>query len=336
MQGRSVPAVTLVLVGAFVTGLAPGFTKADDMAPLQLVTKIPLGEVTGRIDHMAVDLARRRLFVAELGSDSVGIVDLKTSQVSARIPALNEPQGLAYLASNDMLYVASGGDGSVRLFRGEDLNSAGSIQLGEDADNIRIDSAGKRVFVGYGNGALAIIDAGEGQKVSDIALDGHPESFQLEGGGSRIFVNVPDAGAIEVADQQRGEVTARWTTGQAGENYPMTLDEASQQVLVVFRRPATLVAFSMQDGAPVASAEACGDADDLFVDTKRNRVYVSCGEGYLDVFQPEGGGFRRIVQLPTSPGARTSLLVPELDRLFLAVRAGATEKAAIWVYQPMP
>jgi hypothetical protein len=116
----------------------------------------------------------------------------------------------------------------------------------------------------------------------------------------------------------------------------MALDEANRRVLVVFRKPATLTAFSMQDGAPVESAEACGDADDVFVDTKRHRVYVSCGEGYLDVFEPEDGGFRRVAHIPTAPGARTSLFVPELDLLFLAVRAGAAEKAAIWVYRAAP
>jgi hypothetical protein len=333
MRRLSLLAARILVAGVFVAAVAPHVAQAVESVPLQLVTKIPLGEVKGRIDHMAVDLARQRLFVAELGNESVGIVDLRTSQVSGRIGGLKEPQGVGYVGSNDTLYVAGAGDGTVHLFRGQDLKDAGSIRLGEDADNIRIDSASNQVFVGYGKGALAIIDAGTNRKVADIALNGHPESFRLESGGSRIFVNVPDARSIEVADRRRDEAADRWTTGQAGENYPMALDEASRQVLVVFRKPATLAAFSMQDGTPVASARTCGDADDVFVDAKRHRVYVSCGEGYLDVFEPEGGGFRRIAHLPTAPGARTSLFVPELDRLFLAVRAGATEKAAIWVYQ---
>ncbi|WP_318607711.1 hypothetical protein [Mesorhizobium sp. BAC0120] len=329
-------AVSILLAGAFVAATAPPVAQAAEAAPLQLVTKIPLGEVKGRIDHMAIDLAGQRLFVAELGNDSVGIVDLKTSQVSGRVRGLKEPQGVGYVGSNDTLYVADAGDGTVHLFRGQDLKKAGRIRLGEDADNIRIDSAGNQVFVGYGKGALAIIDASKKRKVADIALDGHPESFRLESGGSRIFVNVPDAHAIEVADRQGNKVDTRWATAQAGENYPMALDEASRQVIVVFRKPATLAAFSMQDGAPVARAAVCGDADDVFVDATRHRVYVSCGEGYLDVFEPEDGGFRRIAHLATAPGARTSLFVSELDLLFLAVRAGTTEKAAIWTYRPTP
>jgi DNA-binding beta-propeller fold protein YncE len=336
MRRISVQVASVVLAGAFVAAAAPRVAQVAESAPLQLVTKIPLGEVKGRIDHMAVDLARQRLFVAELGNDSVGIVDLKASQVSDRIRGLKEPQGVGYVGSNDTLYVANAGDGTVRLFRAQGLKEAGSIPLGEDADNVRIDSSRNQVFVGYGRGALAIIDPDNNRKVADIALDGHPESFRLESGGSRIFVNVPDAHTIAVADRERGGVAARWATGRAGENYPMALEEASGRVLVVFRKPATLAAFSMQDGARVATAETCKDSDDVFVDPKRHRVYVSCGEGYLDIFEPQGGGFRRTAHLPTAPGARTSLFVPELDRLFLAIRAGTAGKAAIWVYRPTP
>ena len=336
MPGFSRPAPLILLICVFVAAAAPRVAQPAEGAPLQLVTKVPLGEVRGRIDHMAVDVARQRLFVTELGNNSLGIVDLRASQVSGRLNGVKQPQGVGYVGSNDTLYVADAGDGTVHLFRGQDLKKAGHIRLGEDADNIRIDSAGHQVFVGYGKGALAIIDASSNRKVADIALDGHPESFQLENGGSRIFVNVPDAHTIEVADRQGNKVDARWKTDKAGENYPMALNEPSRQVIVVFRKPATLAAFSMQDGAPVARAAVCGDADDVFVDAKRHRVYVSCGEGYLDVFEPEGGAFRRIAHLTTAPGARTSLFVTELDLLFLAVRAGTAEKAAIWIYRPAP
>jgi hypothetical protein len=131
-------------------------------------------------------------------------------------------------------------------------------------------------------------------------------------------------------------VIARWTMVQAADNFPMALDEALRRVLVVFRKPAILAAFSMQDGSQVASEETCGDADDVFVDARRDRVYVSCGDGFLDVFEPNGERYRRTAHLPTAPGARTSLFVPELNRLFLAVREGVANRAAIWVYVPLP
>ncbi len=326
---------TLIGIAFSAAVMLPAAHAAESM-PLQLEAKIPLGDVKGRIDHMAIDPASQRLFVAELGNDSVGIVDLGASKVSGRLRGLKQPQGVGYVPSTDTLYVANAGDGSVRLFRGQDLKEAGRLALGDDADNVSVDSAGNRVIVGYGEGALAIIDAKENRSVAGIGLDGHPESFRLESGGRRVFVNVPDAHAIEVADRQSGKVTAKWPTGQSSANFPMTLDEASRQVLVVFRGPAMLTAYSMQDGVPVASARTCGDADDVFVDAKRRRVYVSCGEGYLDVLDQNEGSFRRLAHIPTAPGARTALFVPELDRLFLAVRASAHEPAAIWVYRPEP
>jgi hypothetical protein len=336
MRGIFLQVVGTLMGTAFSTVVTPQAAHAAESMPLQLEAKIPLGDVKGRIDHMAVDLDRQRLFVAELGNDSVGIIDLPASKVSGRIRGLKEPQGVGYVRSTDTLYVANAGDGSVRLFKGQDLKETGRIELGDDADNVRFDSAGNRVIVGYGDGALALIDAEENRTVTEIALDGHPESFRLESGGSRVFVNVPDAHAIEVADRPSGKVIAKWPTGHSSANFPMALDEASQQVLVVFRNPPTLTAFSMKDGANVASAKTCGDSDDVFVDAKRRRVYVSCGEGYLDVFEPDAGTFRRIAHLSTAPGARTSLFVPELDRLFLAVRARDQEPAAIWVYRPDP
>ena len=177
---------------------------------------------------MAVDLSRGRLFVAELGNNSVGIIDLKTSKVLSRITGLKEPQGVGYMPSTDLLYVANAGDGSVRLFRGTDLKEAGRIDLGDDADNVRIDPSGRRVFVGYGRGALAAIDAERNVKTSDIALDGHPESFRLESGGSRIFVNVPDAHAIDVVDRDSGKTIAKWPTGTLRGNFAMTLDDESR------------------------------------------------------------------------------------------------------------
>jgi hypothetical protein len=320
-----------VLLGA----AGPPDGHAADSAPLQLEAKIPLGQVVGRIDHMAVDLPRHRLFVAELGNNSVGVVDLQAAKILHRITGLKEPQGVGYVPSSDIVYVANAGDGSVRLFRGADFQEAGRMDLGDDADNIRVDAAARRVFVGYGKGALASIDAESNRKIADIALDDHPESFRLESGGSRIFVNVPDARAIEVVDRNDGRRLAKWSIGARDSNFPMTLDEASGQVIVVFRNPATLVAFAMADGKEVTSASTCGDADDVFADAKRHRIYVSCGDGFLDVFEPHETAYRRIGHIQTASGARTSLYVPELDRLVLAVRAGS-QPAEIWVYRPSP
>ena len=314
--------------------LWPAATGAQTASPsLILEAKIPLGQVSGRIDHLGIDLKRQRLLVAELGNNSLGVFDLAAGKVLSRISGLSEPQGVAYVPFSDSVFVANAGDGSVRVLRGEDLTPISRIELGDDADNVRVDTSRNRVLVGYGKGALAVIDPASVSKTADIRLKAHPEGFQIDETGTQVFVNVPDAREISVVDLVAGS-TLSFPTQGAGSNFPMAIDGDTHRVLVVFRNPPTLMALSSQDGHVVAKTETCGDADDVFVDRKRRRVYVSCGEGVVDVFEANEGGYRRLARVPTVPGARTSLFVPELDRLFVAVRAGSNEPAAIWVFRP--
>ncbi|MDB6159248.1 MAG: hypothetical protein JWO04_2954 [Gammaproteobacteria bacterium] len=301
---------------------------------METEAKIPLGEVRGRIDHLAIDVPRQRLYVAELGNDSMGVVDLKERNTIRTLSGLREPQGIAYVPSTDTVYVANAGDGSVRLFQGADLTPGGQIALGSDADNVRVDDRASRVFVGYGDGALAVIDAKTHSKVGEIGLKGHPESFRLESAGPRIFVNVPDAHAIAVVDQTSDKQVASWQTGGLRANYPLALDE-SGHVLAVFRHPARVGVFQAQDGRLLSSFDTCGDSDDVFVDAKRHRVYVICGEGFIDTFAQDGDQFRRIGHLATVGGARTGLFSPDTDRLYLAARATLAHPASIWVLRPV-
>jgi DNA-binding beta-propeller fold protein YncE len=329
--------IARVLAGVALANTADqASAQAADTAPLQLEAKIPLGDVRGRIDHMAVDLKRQRLFVAELGNDTVGIVDLPNRKLIRRIAGLKEPQGVGYEPSSDTLYVANARDGSVQLFDGSDYKATGRIELGSDADNIRIDAVTHRVLIGYGSGALAVIDPSTRNKVGDISLKAHPESFQIDPDTGQIFVNVPEARGIAVVDHGSQRQIGKWSLANRGANFPMTLDPVRRHVLVIFRSPAELGVFSMKDGKPVTTIETCGDADDLFIDSKRARVYVSCGAGFLDVLEAKDATYRRIVRIPTVSGARTSLFVPEMDRLMLAVRASSGEPAAIWIFRPMP
>ena len=329
-------AAVLAGVVALANAAVQASARSADTGPLQLEAKIPLDEVRGRIDHMAVDLKRQRLFVAELGNNSLGVIDLTNRKLIRTITGLKEPQGVGYEPSTDTLYVANAGDGSVRLFEGSNYNSAGRIELGSDADNIRVDAAAKRVFIGYGSGALAVIDPSTRSKVGDVPLKAHPESFQIDPDTNQIFVNVPDARGIAVVDRVSQKQIAKWPLTDQGANFPMALNHVRRQVLVIFRTPAELGVFSMMGGEVIATPETCGDADDLFLDAKRSRVYVSCGAGFLDVLETKEAAYQRIARIPTVSGARTSLFVPEMDRLFVAARASSGEPAAIWIFRPMP
>ena len=327
----------LLIIAIAIWYSAPVQGAEDDTNNvLVLEAKVPLGDVRGRIDHLAADLGRKRLFVAELGNGSVGVVDLAAGKLLRRIGGLKEPQGVGYVPSVDALYAASRGDGSVRVFSGDDYAAAGRIDLGDDADNVRVDLATNTVFVGYGAGALAAIDPKTGKNTDDIRLAAHPEGFQLSASTNRIFVNVPERRAIVAIDRASGQQQASWPTPNARDNFPMTLDEANRRVIVVFRNPARLDVFAMTSGEKIAEQNTCGDSDDVFMDAKRNRVYVSCGDGSIDVFAVEGTSYRRLGRLSTVRGARTSLFIPAMDRLAVAVRANGREPAAIWVYRPRP
>jgi YVTN family beta-propeller protein len=327
-----------IAIGAamLVSGASRLGAQPAEPQPLTLEAKILLGDVRGRIDHMAIDPIRNRLFVAELGNDSVGVVDLASGKVKHRISELTEPQGVAYDLSTDMLYVANAGDGSVRVFRGSDYTEDGRIELGNDADNIRIDPATQRVLVGYGDGAIAAIDLMQRRKIAEYAVPAHPEGFQLDHPTGRIFVNVPKAAAIVVIDGLTGQQAARWPLQGAGGNFPMAIDETGRRVFVAFRAPPRLGAFSIADGQSVGNVDLCGDADDVFVDAKRRRAYVSCGQGYIDVFDIDYPAYRRLARIPTMPGARTAYFAPSTDRLFLAARATSAEPATIWVFHAEP
>lgn len=301
--------------------------------PLRLDAKIPLGSVRGRIDHMAIDVARQRLFVAELGNDSVGVADIAAHKTLRTIDGLAEPQGVGYVASKDTIYVANARDGSVRLFRGPDYAIAGRIDLGGDADNVRLDVDADRVLVGYGEGSIATIGIAQQKKFGDLPLPGHPEGFQIGAERKQVFVNVPSVHAVVVLDGVSGSQKAKWPLREDG-IFPMAVDPAKGHVLVVSRNPPRLIVLA-EDGSVFTQVDTCGDADDLFVDRKRNRVYVSCGAGAIDVFA-QGNAYRRLARIPTVRGARTSLFVPDLDVLLVAAPATLTEAAAIWVFKPQP
>jgi DNA-binding beta-propeller fold protein YncE len=311
--------------------------EAHGQAPVKLTLErtIPLPNVSGRIDHLAIDVPHRRLFVAELGNGSVDAVDL-SSGATRRIGGLKEPQGLAYLPDRNELVVASGGDGIVHFFDAGSLAPLGSVSLGDDADNVRVDPKTGEVVVGYGSGALAILDPARHAVARTIALGAHPEGFQIDGEGRKAFVNLPDAHKIVVVDLDSGRALASWRAAHLA-NFPMALDGDSKIVGVIYRIPARLALFDSASGTAKADLPTCDDADDLYFDDKRGRIYVSCGSGAVDVFERQAGGkYAASAHIETRPGARTSLFVPALDRLFVAARAGSGQKAALLVHRPAP
>lgn len=303
-------------------------------APLTLVGTIDLPGVEGRIDHLAVDTAAQRLYVAALGNNTVEVLDLKGSKHVKSLPGFREPQGIAVVAESKIVAVANGQGEGVQFLDPGDYHPTRAVKLGEDSDNVRYDPVAKRLFVGFGGGALAAVSPSDGKVLGEAKLAGHPESFQLERSGSRVFVNVPDANQIAVVDRAAMTVMATWPVVGAKANFPMALDETNHRVFVGCRRPAKVLMYDTTTGKESGSFDIVGDTDDLFYDASRKRLYVSGGEGFLDVFQQdEAGRFGRSAHMATAAGARTSLFVPEQARMYLAVPHRGNQKAEIRIYE---
>lgn len=310
------------------------FQAASGQTPLTLVGAIDLQRVEGRIDHLAVDTATQRLYVAALGNDTVEVLDIKGNTHVKTLPGFREPQGIAVVPDGKLVAVANGQGEGVQFVDAADFRPTKVVQLGDDSDNVRYDPAAHRLFVGYGGGALASINPADGKVLGDAKLAGHPESFQLERSGSRVFVNVPNADHIAVVDRAGMKVVATWPVVGAKANFPMALDEANHRLFVGCRRPAKVLVYDITTGTGTGSFDSVGDTDDLYFDAARKRLYVSGGEGYVDVFQEqEAGRFTRSAHIATAAGARTSLFVAEHSRLYLAVPHRGNQKAEIRIYE---
>jgi DNA-binding beta-propeller fold protein YncE len=306
---------------------------------------IVLTKVEGRMDHMSVDVKGQRLFATAFDNHTLEVIDLKTGRQIHTIPNLDEPQGAFYDATTNRLFEANGGDGTVKIFDGTTFQLLQTVTLDLDADNVRYDARGKHIVVGFGGekflagkvtrpgggGALAVLDL-MGKKIAEIPTDAHPESFQLEKTGTRVFINVPDHQEVEVADLVKGKVLAHWKVDVCTTNFPMSLDEAHHRLFVGCRIPARLAVFDTETGKIVASPAMVEHTDDLFYDASKDRVYV-LGEGFIDVWQQKDPDhYERIQRVPTPADARTGLFVPDLRLLFETIPHHGQQDAEILVH----
>ena len=321
-----------VAVALCCTGIVT--VAAQSAAPLKLEQTIPLSGVEGRIDHFAFDPAGKRLFICALGNNTVEVLDLRKGERVHSIAGLGAPQGVAYVPEVNRLFVANDKDGICKIYDGKSFQVVGEMNFQDDADNVRYDEAAKKIYVGFGNGGIAVVNAPDGKQLGSIKLSAHPEAFQLEKNGSRIFVNVPNSRHVAVIDRDKREVVARWKTDLAFGNFPMALDESNHRLFVGCRLPSSLVVLNTDSGDVVAKIDISGDPDDVFYDSKRHRIYAICGAGKIDVIeQIDANNYKPSTKIDTAPGARTGLFVPESDTLVVGVPHRGSQQAEIRCYQ---
>ncbi len=311
--------------------------SAQGISFLRTVQSIPLSNAEGRLDHMAIDLKGERLFVVALGNNSLEVLDLRAGKHLRRNPGLKEPQGVVYIPELGKIVVANGGDGSCNIFDADSFRLVEMVKFSNDADNVRYDPRTRYVYVGYGKGALGIIDTNDWKHIGDVRLAGHPESFQLEEATPQIFINIPTANQIAVVDRRKLTAIATWPLVGVKANFPMALDEINHRLFIGCRQPPKIIVYDTESGKEATRFDIAGDVDDIFFDSARKRIYASCGEGFLNIFQQnDADHYITLARISTAAGARTSLFVPELKRLYLAIPHRRGQQAEIRVYALEP
>jgi hypothetical protein len=318
-----------------LSGAAQETLPTDESAPLVLVRIIPIPGVEGRFDHMAVDNQNGRVFASVYGNDSVEVIDTARGK---RVHSIQEgfikPQMVAYLPESNRIVVSSEGDGTCKILDADTYKLIDTVKFSDDADQLRYDRVAKRVYVAYGDGdesAIGVFDATTNKRLEgEFKVAAHPESFQLEEKGPKIFVNLASISQIAVIDRNTRKIE-KWKLQSAGTNFPMALDEAHR------RLPARLLVLDMDTGKEIASLPGAIDTDDMSFDSDRKRIYVTSGEGFIFVYQQiDPDRYERIAKILTAIGARTSAYTGQVGKhnsFYLAVPARANRGAELWVYE---
>jgi DNA-binding beta-propeller fold protein YncE len=311
--------------------------ESTSPAPLRLTQSVALPGISGDFDHFAVDLNGHRLFLAGEDHKTIEVLSLTTGKSLISLTGFGTPHSILYLPEKDELYVTDGADGTIKILRGSDYQVIGNIKLVEGADSIGYDRESGHFFVVTGgkdvpldHSFLTKVDLPARKPVGEIRFESnHVEAMALEQAGPRLFINVTDKNEVAVVDRKAMKISARWTVGVARENSPIALDESGKRLFVVCRKPAMLVVMNADTGAIIASLPAAARADDVVYDRENHRVYVPGGEGYISVFaQKDPDHYQLVAKVPSAPGAKTAILVPQIHRLFVAASPGETTAEA--------
>jgi DNA-binding beta-propeller fold protein YncE len=327
---------------AFVVGVA-----AQEKAHLKLLHTTPLPELhDGDFDHLTADVAGNRLFVTAEENSKVLVFDLKTNKLIHTIDDVKAPHSMLYRADLKKLFVVDSDLGEVKIYETDSYKPAGSIKVREGADASGYDASSKLFYVVNGgkdaklpNSYISVIDVDAGKTVADIKIDSDDvEGMVFEKSGSRMFVNVRGKNAVEVYDRTDRTLKTTWSIAQEGKNpTAIAFDESAHRLFLGTRVPGgKLIVLDSDSGKVVTSYPAAAMVDDMAFDSGSKRIYFA-GSEFLDVFhQKEADHYDRVGHVPTSFRAKTGVLVPELNRYYLAVPHHEKQTAELRVYEVVP
>ena len=337
-----------IAVILFIFAFAGGM-QAQVPGPLKLIQTIPLpGLKDGDFDHFQVDLPGKRLFLAAEDNSAIEVIDLTTSKVIHKIEGPKAPHSIGYNPESKKFFVVDdGGPNQVEIYDGTSYELLGTIPMGAHADASIYDPVSKLFYVGNGGKQakedfvmISIIDTTSGKKVGDIKIDGadRVEAMAIEHPGPRMFVNLYNKAAVAVIDREKKTVIDTWSIAQEGRNNgSMAFDEADHRLFIHAREPGKVVVIDTTSGKIVTTFPSGGMVDDATYDAKMKRIYVT-GVPFINVFQKsdEGERYDLLGQVPTAFHSITSILVPQLNRFYLAVNHHGQTDAVVQVYQVVP
>jgi DNA-binding beta-propeller fold protein YncE len=214
------------------------------------------------------------------------------------------------------------------------------VKLLEDADSIGYDPTSKFLYIDNGGGdvhqtysMLSVVDTTAGKKVVDIKVDGDTlEAMVLEKSSPRIYLNNKAKSQVDVIDREKRTLLASWPITLAKTNVAMAYDEANHRLFIACRSGG-IVVLDTQSGKELSVLPITKGVDDLVFDPASKRLYASC-DGDVSVYQQNSpDSYKLLGKVPTGPLARTALLVPQLNRYFVAVPQHGTTNAEILVFE---
>jgi hypothetical protein len=309
--------------------------------PLKLMQTINLPDfVQGNFDHFGADLTHKRLFATAENSHAVLVLDLRTGEIIHTIRGFGKPHAILYRDDLDRLYVTDGA-GELKTFEGPAYQPGPSVKLLQDADSIGYDISTKFLYIDNGgkdvhqaNSMLSVVDTTSGQKLADLTIPGETlEAMSLDAYRPRLYLNNRSQNKIDVLDRWRRTSVATWPLTMAKDNVAMALDEPHQR-LFVGCRTGKLIVMDTNTGAELQALPIVNGVDDVSYDVASRRIYAS-GDGAVSVYsQTDADHYQHLGDVPTGPNARTSRVIPEQNRYFVAVPAHNSEPAKILAFEP--
>ena len=302
--------------------------------PLALTETIQLPQITGGVNHLAVDADKKRVFVTSTRDAELVVVDVAGKQVIHRLKGAS-PAAAEFAPDARQLIVSRGKQ--VVFYDGDTFELLGAVDLDGRIDELHYDAKTQRLYAGCmdaGKTAIAIVDGRTRTRIGEVKLPGRPQGFQIDSASARVYANCPSERAVIVGNLEKQTAVDRWTLGELAGNYPMALDEKAHRLFVGCRNPAKLVVLDTQNGKRIAAVDITTDADDMAYDALGHRVYVFGGEGTISVIrQADADTYEPLASVKTTGGARNGAWSPGLLSLFVAAPARDSQKAELLVYK---